>query len=81
MRKMKRYIKSFKTIEDKRDTSCPYKYVLKHGLGPGTLPKDVTIGKVEDGDYYDIVYLDRPLTKEELKFYDIPSETEMDKYL
>lgn len=78
---MKRYIKSFKTLEDKRDKTKGYKYVLKHGLGPGTIPRDVDIIKIEDGDYYDIVYLDRPLTKEELKFYDIPPEWEINRYV
>ena len=78
---MKKYIKSFKTLEDKRDKTKGYKYVLKHGLGPGTIPRDVDIIKVEDGDYYDIVYLDRPLTKEELKLYDIPAEWEIDRYI
>lgn len=92
---MKRYIKSGSIpYESKRNPSCPYKYVLKHGLGPGTLPKDITVGKVEDVDEYvakngisprlsnlTMVWLDRPLSYDELKFYDIPSETEISKYV
>lgn len=79
---MKWYIKSTKTLEDKRDKTKGYKYVLKHGLGPGTIPRDVDIiGWEEPDNYTTIVWLDRPLSAEELKRYDIPSETKMDKYL
>ena len=63
-----------------------YAYRLKHGLG-GTLPDDVKIKKYDElnGGRWVIVYLDRPLTKEELDLYDIPSETismpEVDKFI
>lgn len=63
-------------FESKRDSSCPYWYITKHGIGPGTLPKDVKVGKVEDLDnYYTIVCIDRPLSMDELKYYDIYPET------
>ena len=63
-------------FESKRDSSCPYWYITKHGIGPGTLPKDVKVGKVEDLDnYYTIIYIDRPLSMDELKYHDIYPET------
>lgn len=60
------------------DNSKGYKYILKHGFGPGTLPKDVEILTFNDlDDYRTEIYLDRPLTEDELNFYDIPSETKL----
>ena len=57
-----------------------YRYVLRHGLGPGTLPEDVKILHYENyGDYY-MVWLDRFLTTKELNFYDVPSETKLSYY-
>lgn len=54
----------------------PYKYTLKHGIGPGTLPKDVEIVKYKDlNNGYTVVYLDRFLTTDELEKYNIPSES------
>jgi len=62
--------------ESKRDSKCPYWYIFKHGIGPGAVPDDVKIGKVKDLDnYYCIVWIDRPLSDEELKYYDIYPET------
>lgn len=52
-----------------------YRYLTKHGIGPGTLPKDVTLLKVEDlPNYFTAIYLDRFLTKDELDYYDIYPE-------
>ena len=63
-------------FESKRNSDCPYWYIFKHGIGPGTIPDDVKIGKVKDLDnYYSIVWLDRPLSTDELKYYDIYPET------
>ena len=63
-------------FESKRDSKCPYWYIFKYGVGPGTIPDDVKIGKVKDLDnYYSIVWLDRPLSTQELKYYDIYPET------
>ena len=54
-----------------------FKYVLLHGTGPGTLPDDVGIIKLECYDNgIAFVYLDRVLTAAELVTYGIPSETE-----
>ena len=59
-----------------------YLYILKHGIGPGTMPKDVTILKEKDlPNYYTAVWLDRFLTTSELKQYDIPSETRINELL
>lgn len=71
---MKIYIKS--------TTAQGYLYIFKHGLGPGTIPKDVAIVKEKDlPNGYTAVWLDRFLTTYELKAYDIPSETEINRYL
>lgn len=67
--------------ESKRDSSFPYMYVLTHGFGPGTIPRGVNVGRVEDYKGYTIVWLDRPLSTDELKQYDIPTETYLRKYL
>lgn len=59
-----------------------YLYIFKHGLGPGTIPKDVAIVKEKDlPNGYTAVWLDRFLRTDELKAYDIPSETEINRYL
>lgn len=77
---MKRYIKlDSQTDFIRKHQNRPdggYLYILKHGIGPGTLPKDVEIIRTEDlPNYYTAVWLDRFLTATELKQYDIPSET------
>ena len=52
-----------------------YRYLTKHGTGPGTLPKDVTLLKSEDlPHWFTAIYLDRFLTSKELKQYDIYPE-------
>ena len=64
---MKRVIKADNNLKSGKGFS----YILKHGLGPGTLPKDVEIiDHTEDG-YKDIVWLNRRLNTDELKYYDI----------
>ena len=79
---MKKYVKSFNTLEDKRNANRGYKYIMKHGLGTGTLPKDVNIiDWVDNDDWSTTVWLDRPLSTEELNRYDIPSETDMGRYI
>lgn len=53
----------------------PYLYFTKHGIGPGTIPNDVSLNKVIDMDnFVTAMYLSRPLTKEELDYYDIIPE-------
>lgn len=59
-----------------------YLYIFKHGVGPGTIPNDVKVIKWKDlPNYYTAVWLDRWLDNDELKQYDIPSETEINRYL
>lgn len=57
-----------------------YQYELRHGWGPGTLPKDVEVFEHTEDGYKDYVTLNRKLTPEELKEYDIKerSNTSMD---
>lgn len=84
---MKKYIKSYTADELKAQLGDNYPkggylYILKHGIGPGTIPRDVTVVKTKDlPNYYTAVWLDRFLTADELREYDIPSETDINKYL
>lgn len=84
---MKKYIKSYTADELKAQLGDKYPqggylYILKHGIGPGTIPRDVTVVKTKDlPNYYTAVWLDRFLSADELKEYDIPSETDINKYL
>lgn len=48
-----------------------YQYELRHGWGPGTLPKNVEVLDHTVDGYKDYVTLNRKLTPEELKEYDI----------
>ena len=71
---MKLYIKS--------SSDARYLYIFKHGIGPGTIPSDVQIVKTKDlPNGYTAVWLDRFLTADELKQYDIPSETRINELL
>ena len=75
---MKRLI----TASDRYTPKGGYLYIFKHGIGPGTIPSDVSVVKTKDlPNYYTAVWLDRFLTGDELKQYDIPSETEINRYL
>lgn len=71
---MKRYIKS--------SSERPYLYIFKHGVGPGTLPKDVQVVRTKDLPRgYTAVWTDRFLTTSEMDEFDIPYETEINRYL
>ena len=62
-------------IADKQMPEGGYRYITTHGIGPGTLPKDVKVFKTEDIRGGRIaMYISRPLTSEELKQYDIKPE-------
>jgi hypothetical protein len=77
-RKFESEYPSSQGLERKRVTNPAdgYKYYLKHGVGPGTLPRDVKVLDQKDlPNYMTIVWLDRPLSSEELDYYDVPSET------
>ena len=59
-----------------------YLYLTKHGLGPGTLPKDVTlIDSKELSPYITAIWVDRYLTSRELDDYDIYPETMISEVL
>lgn len=76
---MKRYIRSSFSDTYSRNG---YFYLLKHGIGPGTIPKDVSIVKIWDlPNSYTAVVLPRFLTSDELSFYDIPEESDIQWYL
>ena len=69
-------------FDSKRNEKKPYLYLTKHGIGPGTLPKDVKLCKVKDlPNYYTAIWLDRPLSTDELKYYDIYPETKNNELL
>lgn len=51
--------------------SSSFCYALKHGFGPGTIPKDVDVLNFKEEGHLTIVELDRELTPEELDYYDI----------
>lgn len=62
-------------IADKQMPEGGYRYITTHGIGPGTLPKDVRVFKTEDINGGRIaMYISRPLTSDELKQYDIKPE-------
>ena len=53
-------------------------YVLKHGYGPGVLPKDVVVIQGWDlPNGYTVVVTDKFMDNEELSEYDIPDETKI----
>lgn len=66
----------------KANSNVGYLYIFKHGTGPGTVPRDVVFLKEKDlPNGYTAVWLDRFLKASELRAYDIPSETEINRYL
>lgn len=66
----------------KANSNVGYLYIFKHGTGPGTVPRDVVFLKEKDlPNGYTAVWLDRFLKSSELRAYDIPSETEIKRYL
>ena len=59
-----------------------FQYVLKHGVGPGTLPSGVgIIREVDLSNFISVVYLDRVLESDEMKKFDIPNESDNKYYL
>lgn len=59
-----------------------YLYLTKHGIGPGTLPRDVNLLKSKElSRYITAIWLDRFLTTKELDYYDIYPETNMQNIL
>lgn len=59
-----------------------FQYIMKHGVGPGTLPKDVgIIREVDLSNFISVVYLDRVLEPNEMAKYDIPNECNNKRYI
>lgn len=59
-----------------------WQYIMKHGVGPGTLPSDVgIIRQVCLSNGISVAYLDRVLGSDEMKKFDIPNEWENKDYL
>lgn len=58
------------------DDKLEFWYKAKHGLGPGTLPKDVSVIDTYEPDLYTtFVRISRPLShKEELEFEVFPCD-------
>ena len=55
-----------------------YMYILKHGLGPGTLPKDVNMIQIWSLPNWDtVVTLDKFMDNEDLDRFHIPDETQL----
>lgn len=60
---------------DKNDGSGPYWYFTIHGVGPGSVPKDIEIldvveGENQKGTLGDFFLSDKVLTTDELNYYD-----------
>ena len=51
-----------------------YRYITNHGIGPGTMPKDTYIRSEDLDNGKTAIYLNRPLTQQELDKYDIKPE-------
>lgn len=64
---------NMKTLADKKDIK-EYRYITNHGVGPGTMPKDTYIRSEDLDNGKTAVYLNRPLTQQELDKYDIKPE-------
>lgn len=63
-------IESFNEAFDKEPHE--FWYYTKHGLGPGTIPKDVNILDVkEDDNWGTYIKLDKVLTTDELNYYEL----------
>lgn len=72
----RRKITAGRSLGEKRNTQNPYMYFTKHGIGPGTLPRDVKLVDWKNlDDYMTVIYVDRPLSTKELDNYDIIPET------
>lgn len=51
-----------------------YRYITNHGIGPGTMPKDTYVRSEDLDNGKTAIYLNRPLTQQELDKYDIKPE-------
>lgn len=74
-------IKHTRKITSSIDTGMNYWYLSRHGIGPGTIPSGVKIIKCIDDGWDTYMLLDRLLTTEELKFYDLKEKAPSDDLL
>ena len=64
--------------DEEEKTPQDYEYILRHGVGPGTLPKDVSVLDWEDlPNWKTAVWIDRPLTSEEMEEYEVMYPNEL----
>lgn len=67
-------------IKESVDTGMEYWYYTKHGIGPGAIPKGVTVlDTVETDDWGTYVLLDKMLTTKELEDYEIKEQVPPNK--
>lgn len=58
----------------KENKEKEYRYITNHGIGPGTMPKDTYVRSEDLDNGKTAIYLNRPLTQQELDKYDIKPE-------
>lgn len=67
-------IESSISVEGAVDTGLEYWYYSRHGIGPGTIPQDVTVLDTVEEGWKTWMLLDKMLTTAELNFYDLKEE-------
>lgn len=67
-------VESCDTVEGAIDTGLEYWYYGRHGIGPGTIPQGVTVLDTVEEGWKTWMLLDKLLTTEELKYYDLKEE-------
>jgi len=64
----------YRVLKLKESENKEFRYITTHGIGPGTVPDGVFIRSEDLDNGKTAIYLNRPLTDEELKKYDIKPE-------
>ena len=64
----------YRVLKLKESESKEYRYITTHGIGPGTVPEGTFIRSEDLENNKTAIYLNRPLSDEELKKYDIKPE-------
>lgn len=64
----------YRVLKLKESESKEYRYITTHGIGPGTVPEGTFIRSEDLENGKTAIYLNRPLSDEELKKYDIKPE-------
>ena len=63
-----------KIINEAAENIKEYRYITNHGIGPGTVPKGTYVRSEDLDGGKTAIYLNRPLSNEELNKYDIKPE-------